>query len=240
MTGNVMNFLIGKRTAIIAATTATAAIALAAALVRAYKRRHEQKLEARLKQLKLDQEAAAFENRYFKEYDELADDPDAPVRPRNSHVRETTPQGDVIMAYDADRQVFCYYCDKRSVQFKYLESVARKYVVEHGCKRLYIDFRKATQATHAVVVKPPSSVFAQLKKYSTSTNANKIKMTNANATATATACVLKEHVTRYLHCGRLDDFSAGADADADAHADEHDFNVIKPVDYASYKKLHPS
>ena len=236
-----LNFLIGKRTAIIAATTATAAIALAAALVRAYKRNRAHQMQ--LKQLKLDQEAA-FENRYFKEYDELADDPDAPVPPRNSHVRETTPQGDVIMAYDADRQVFCYYCDKRSVQFKYLESVARKYVVEHGCKRLYIDFRKATQATHAVAVKPPSTVFAQLKKYSTSTNANKIKMTNANATATATACVLKEHVTRYLHCGRLDDFSAGAgadaDADADAHADEHDFNVIKPVDYASYKKLHPS
>jgi pantothenate kinase-related protein Tda10 len=71
MTGNVMNFLIGKRTAIIAATTAIA-LAAAAALVRAYKRRHEQKLEARLKQLKLDQEAAAFENRYLKEYDELA------------------------------------------------------------------------------------------------------------------------------------------------------------------------
>ena len=239
-----LNFLIGKRTAIIAATAAIGLVA-AAALVRTHrKRNHEQQMEAQLKQLKLDQEAAAFENRYFKEYDELADDPDAPVPPRNRHVRETTPQGDVIMAYDADRQVFCYYCDKRSVQFKYLESVARKYVVEHGCKRLYIDFREElTKAKHnAVVVKPPSSVFAQLKKYSTSTNANKIKMTNATATATATACVLKEHVTRYLHCGRLDDFSAGAgaDADADAHADEHDFNVIKPVDYASYKKLHPS
>jgi hypothetical protein len=234
-----LNFLIGKRTAFIAVTTAAAIAVATAAAYRAYKRNRAHQMQ--LKQLKLDQEAA-FENRYFKEYDELADDPDAPVPPRNSHVRETTPQGDVIMAYDADRQVFCYYCDKRSVQFKYLESVARKYVVEHGCKRLYIDFREElTKAKHhAVAVKPPSAVFAQLKKYSTGTNAkpaNKFKMTNA--TATATACVLKEHVTRYLHCGRLDDFSADADADADAHADEHDFNVIKPVDYASYKKLHP-
>ena len=243
-----LNFLIGKRTAIIAATAAIGLVA-AAALVRTHrKRNHEQQMEAQLKQLKLDQEAAAFENRYFKEYDELADDPDAPVPPRSRHVRETTPQGDVIMAYDAGRQVFCYYCDKRSVQFKYLESVARKYVVEHGCKRLYIDFREElTKAKHSAV-KPPSSVFAQLKKYSTSTNrattsaTNKFKMTNANATATATACVLKEHVTRYLHCGRLSDFNANApeDAHADADADEHDFNVIKPIDYASYKKLHAS
>jgi len=233
-----MNFLIGKRTAIIAATTAAIALAAAAALVRAYKRNRAHQM--RLKQLKLDQ-AAAFENRYFKEYDELADDPDAPVPPRNNHVRETTPQGDVIMTYDADRSLFCYYCDKRSVQFKYLESVARKYVVEHGCKRLYIDFREElTKAKHsAVAVKPPSSVFAQLKKYSTSTSTGN-NNANANANANATACVLKEHVTRYLHCGRLSDFSADAHADADADADEHDFNVIKPIDYAIYKKLHAS
>jgi hypothetical protein len=137
-----LNFLIGKRTAIIAATAAIALVA-AAALVRAHRKRNrEQQMEARWNQVQAQE--AAFENRYFKEYDELADDPDAPVPPRSHHVRETTPQGDVIMAYDADRQVFCYYCDKRSVQFKHLESVARKYVVEHGCKRLYIDFRKAT------------------------------------------------------------------------------------------------
>lgn len=85
-----------------------------------------------------------------------------------------------------------------------------------------------------------------MKKYSTSTTSattsatNKFKMTNANANANATACVLKEHVTRYLHCGRLDDFIADADAGTDADADEHDFNVIKPIDYAIYKKLHAS
>ena len=236
-----MNRLVGFGTRVVGkrAVAAVVAVVATAASVMAYqacKRRTAH--QARVKQLKQAQESA-FENRYFKEYDELADDPDAPVPPRNSHVRETTPQGDVIMTYDADRSLFCYYCDKRSVQFKYLESVARKYVVEHGCKRLYIDFREElTKAKHsAVAVKPPSSVFAQLKKYSTSTSTGN-NNANANANANATACVLKEHVTRYLHCGRLDDFSA--DADADAHADEHDFNVIKPVDYASYKKLHPS
>jgi hypothetical protein len=240
-----MNFLIGKRTAIIAATTAAMITAATAAAYQTYKRNRAHQMQ--LKQLKLEQEAA-FENRYFKEYDELADDPDAPVPPRNRHVRETTPQGDVIMTYDADRQVFCYYCDKRSVQFKYLEPVARKYVVEHGCKRLYIDFREElTKAKHPAV-KPPSSVFAQLKKYSTSasTSINNAKPINkfrmmANATANATTCGLKEHVTRYLHCGRLSDFNADADAvAADTYADEHDFNVIKPIDYASYKKLHAS
>jgi hypothetical protein len=229
-----LNFLIGKRTAFIAVTTAAAIAVATAAAYRAYKRNRAHQMQ--LKQLKLDQEAA-FENRYFKEYDELADDPDAPVPPRNSHVRETTPQGDVIMAYDADRQVFCYYCDKRSVQFKYLEPVARKYVVEHGCKRLYIDFRQATatqatatQATQATAKatakaagnseEATKTVFAQLKKYGNPKPAQG---------------VLKEQVTRYWYCGNMNEYNAHSAA-GDA-ANTHDFSIIKPIDYASYKKM---
>jgi flagellar basal body rod protein FlgB len=202
-----------------------------------------------------------FESKYFKEYDELEDDPDTPVPPLNIHVRETTPQGDVIMTYDADRVVFCYYCDKRTVQFKYLESVARKYVVTHGCKRIYIDFRKelskaeaaaeakaaakaidtATKSTAKTTT--TSSVFAQLKKYSMTSvpiinkNDKLLRANNANNANTneERACVLKEQVTRYLYCGRLDDFIAVSEG---SHATEtHDFNIIKPIDYASYKKM---
>ena len=205
-----------------------------------------------------DEQESAFENRYFKEYDQMKDDPDAPVPSANSHVRETTPQGDVIMTYDADRTLFCYYCDKRTVQFKYLEPVARKYVVEHGCKRLYINFReemaKATNAANATNTKPnaaasaaSATVFAQLKKYSkpnTQTNNNntlpkinelaKTKGLNANINPNNNNNALKEQVTRYLYCGRLDDFVDTA-ASESSHA--HDFSIIKPIDYASYKKI---
>ena len=215
------------------------------------------------KRLKEEQEAA-FENRYFKEYDQMNDDPDAPVPSANSHVRETTPQGDVIMTYDMERALFCYYCDKRTVQFKYLESVARKYVVENGCKRLYIDIRKemskanekaaSTAANHA-----PSSVFAQLKKYSTNHGNHNHNQSNHNhinhfskmnefiktkgLTVGANAVSgssnrLKEQVTRYVYCGRLDDFVDAAAASESSPVNEtHDFNIIKPIDYASYKKM---
>jgi hypothetical protein len=223
----------GKRTVVVA--VGLAAVAVAAA----YKRRTAQKArQARLKQLQQDQDqASAFENRYLKEYDELADDPDAPVPPSHAHVRETTPQGDVIMTYDADREMFCYYCDKRSVQFKYLEPVARKYVVEHGCKRLYIDFRQATatqatatQATQATAKatakaagnseEATKTVFAQLKKYGNPKPAQG---------------VLKEQVTRYWYCGNMNEYNAHSAA-GDA-ANTHDFSIIKPIDYASYKKM---
>lgn len=220
------------------------------------------------KRLKEEQEAA-FENRYFKEYDQMNDDPDALVPSANSHVRETTPQGDVIMTYDMERALFCYYCDKRTVQFKYLEPVARKYVIEHGCKRLYIDFRKemskanerATNPNPAAAVSiAPPPVFAQLKKYSNGNNRNngnngnrppnlskinefiKTKGLNVNANNSASASdsassnVLKEQVTHYLYCGRLDDFIDAASESSPVN-ETHDFNIIKPIDYASYKKM---
>lgn len=250
-------------------TTVVAATVVATALMyKAYKAYKARKARKALQQphVESDPEPAPdleppFETKYFKEYDELEDDPEAPVPPLNTHVRETTPQGDVIMTYDADRAVFCYYCDKRSVQFKYLESVARKYVVEHGCKRIYIDFREelskaktkavaaaakaAAIATAKTATAKTSSVFAQLKKYSMtsvpiinkndklmSVNNNNKANTNANEEQ---ACVLKEQVTRYLYCGRLDDFTAVSEG---SHANEtHDFNIIKPIDYASYKKM---
>lgn len=172
----------------------------------------------------------AFETRFLKEYDQMKDDPDAPVPPPHAHVRETTPQGDVIMSYDADREMFCYYCDKRSVQFKYLEPLARKYVVEHGCKRLYIDIRQTTKAAATqpvtatataaipVTATAPKSVFAQLKKYG----------------GKPPPVPLKEQVTRYWYCGNLNEFAKEASSDA------HDFSIIKPIDYASYKKMSSS
>ena len=275
-----------KRTTTVVATTVVATTLM----YKAYKAYRAYRARTRIK---TQDQPPAFENKYFKEYDELVDDPNAPVPPLNNHVRETTPQGDVIMTYDADRAVFCYYCDKRTVQFKYLEPVARKYVIAHGCKRLYIDFReeltkakgkavKATTATAATAVTAatataatataattatataatataaiasavttataakPTSIFAQFKKYSANkhpppNNNKNNKGLNANANANAIeerACVLKEQVTRYLCCGRLDDFVAISEADEPSHANEsHDFNIIKPIDYASYKKI---
>ena len=261
-----MNFLMNrfggfglKRTTTVVATTVVATALYttykAYKAYRAYKAHKAHKAHKALQQPHVESDPP-FESKYFKEYDELEDDPDTPVPPMNAHVRETTPQGDVIMTYDTGRSIFCYYCDTRSVQFKYLESVARKYVVTHGCKRIYIDFREElskakTKAAAAAAAKAAidtakatakttaQSVFAQLKKYSMTSvpiiNNNHKPLNANNNNNDERACVLKEQVTRYLYCGRLDDFVAVSEG---SHATEtHDFNIIKPIDYASYKKM---
>ena len=245
----------GKKAAVVAAAL-TAALSVAA-LVRAHNKRkyeqQQQQMEALCKQVDSAFENA-FENRFLKEYDAMADDPDAPVPPSHANVRETTPQGDVIMTYDAERRAFCYYSDTRSVQFKFLEPVARKYVLEHGCKRLHVDIRKelaaaeakakaaATQSQVKAEAQKKDSVFAQFKTYkqqpqSQQPQGNRNQQQpqgNRNQQPQQQPPNVQKEVTRYLRCGNLDEFAAAAVA---AAAQEHDFSVIKPIDYASYKKM---
>jgi hypothetical protein len=127
--------------------------------------------------------------------------------------------------------------------------VARKYVLEHGCKRLHVDIRKATQVKATEQVKATQvkdSVFAQFKKYRTQIqpqgnrnqqpqqpqgNRNQQQPPQGNRNQPPN---VQKEVTRYLRCGNLDEFAAAAVA---AAAQEHDFSVIKPIDYASYKKM---
>lgn len=57
-------------------------------------------------------------------------------------VTETTPRGDVLMYYSSKLNSFVYHSKTKEIPYKYLETVARKYVIEYKCKSLYIDIGK--------------------------------------------------------------------------------------------------
>jgi hypothetical protein len=60
---------------------------------------------------------------------------------KNNILFETTPNGNVLMFYDSKRTSFIYYADT-AIPYRYLESVARKYVTTYYCLHLYIDMKK--------------------------------------------------------------------------------------------------
>jgi hypothetical protein len=60
---------------------------------------------------------------------------------KNNILFETTPNGNVLMFYDSKRASFIYYADT-AIPYRYLESVARKYVTTYHCLHLYIDMKK--------------------------------------------------------------------------------------------------
>jgi hypothetical protein len=60
---------------------------------------------------------------------------------KNSIVVEHTPLGNVAMHYDNKREAFVYYSDS-VMPYRYLEVVARKYVITFHCKRVFIDMEE--------------------------------------------------------------------------------------------------
>jgi len=60
---------------------------------------------------------------------------------KNAIVMETTPLGNVILYYDNNREVFTYYSDS-TIPYRFLETCARKYVVLHNCKAIFVDMEE--------------------------------------------------------------------------------------------------
>jgi len=56
-------------------------------------------------------------------------------------VEEVTPEGHVYLTYDEQSNTF-FYWSKKSISYKYLDVVARKYVIVYDCKEVYVNLFK--------------------------------------------------------------------------------------------------
>jgi hypothetical protein len=57
------------------------------------------------------------------------------------HVMEYTPQGNVLLTYDVSKCSFRYYSDN-TIPYRYLETVARKFVKQFNCRPIYVDMEE--------------------------------------------------------------------------------------------------
>lgn len=107
------------------------------------------------------------------------------LRFKNKFIIENTPLGNVNMCYNHEKESFEYYSDK-TMPYRYLEPVARKYVCIFMCKDLYVDMeeelkeakkRKIEEEQQAKdlvekqkeEVKKTKDIFARLKTYNKET-----------------------------------------------------------------------
>ena len=55
----------------------------------------------------------------------------------NNYILECTPQGNVYMRYNNDKKSFEYFSNN-SIPYRYLEPLARKYVITYWCKPIFV------------------------------------------------------------------------------------------------------
>lgn len=160
---------------------------------------------------------------------------------KNKIIYETTPKGNVVMYYhfnekEKDASSFHYYCDDRSIQFNYLDTVARKYVTTYNCPELYLylknEIKKGVDHIKAEIekekqdaertkeetekAKKEASVFASFKNY---------KKPDAPEKKVRRLLVGKN---RYTRLGNIEDWNITQQPKTETN--------VKNISFAEYKK----
>lgn len=107
-----------------------------------YNRYHQHKLNQHQHQLYLDLKLIEQDLMQFDKLYPLCltkkDITENEFNIENKLIEEETPEGLVTMKYDDYTKSFLYW-SKKSITYRYLETVARKYVIYYECKDVYID-----------------------------------------------------------------------------------------------------
>ena len=112
-----------------------------------------------------------YEDKYkdkFEKLDYKITDENRLEELNNSFIMEMTPHGNVIMYWNQKNGVFSYYSDG-TMPYRFLEVVARKYVIMYDCKDIYYvmeeQMKEVNIEQNSSKKEETPSVFAKLKNY---------------------------------------------------------------------------
>ena len=186
-------------------------------------------------------EQTKFEYKYMEEFlqtnrNELTDQERKELA--NKHIRLDTEQGEIVMFYDHEKASFVWYCNTKEVPYKYLETVARKYVIDNNCSCIYAvmheelnkgrERQAEARRKHEESLKEPnkvaatSSVFASFKSYNKKSATEMIQNKN---------WLFKENANRYSYRGKLEDYDKLINSNT-----SDTVRVVKTVNFADFVK----
>jgi hypothetical protein len=206
-----------------------------------------------------------YEMKWFEEFDDTGEEEECEQEMTEGFVNnlslktitETTPRGDVLMYYSSKQGAFVYHSKTKEIPYNYLETVARKYVIEYNCKKLYIDIRKEYEKG----VNKYNEIKAKEEKNAADGNdgekkGNKKKQIFANfktynrkgevhSKQKDKIYILKEQANRYSYRGRIEEYSEAKVESCldkkvlenlgDKRSDEE--KRVNNIDFASFKKM---
>ena len=218
------------------------------------------------------EEEIPYEVKWFDEFDDAEDEDEGDSEGEEelteefvndlclNTVTETTPRGDVLMYYSSKLGSFVYHSKTKEIPYKYLETVARKYVIEYNCKKLYIDIRKEYEKglnKYKEIKEKEEKAAKDLKDgVVDETKENKKKQIFANFKTynrkgevhnkqKDKIYILKEQANRYSYRGKIEEYSeAKVESCLDKKVLENlgdkrseEEKKMKDIDFASFKKM---
>ena len=155
---------------------------------------------------------------------------------KKKYVIEHTPLGNVLLFYNHDKLAFEYYSDL-TIPYRYLETVARKYVLTYNYRPLYIDMEeelkeyerklenkeakeKLKTTSQTVSGVKTKDVFAKFKSYNKEAGTGRVntapppknsipqaRLVNVNSNNNNDKILLKENANRYSYQGKFVNFN---------------------------------
>lgn len=223
------------------------------------------------KKLKLKQEenqdegieSEHIEEEGNEENDEEEEDDDEPyeenehlVSLKDNFIEEKSPRGIIFMAYDNSIDSYIYYSKTKDIPYKYLETVARKYVIDNKCLNIYVDYKEEyiqglnkykqrLQERRELLEKKKEeqeqkhdedsleskkkNIFANFKSY------NKLdKSTKNNSNTNTKEYILTENSNHYKYKGNLDDYEKMLKEKA---SQESVLKEYEQIDFKAYKNM---
>lgn len=120
-----------------------------------------------------------YEDKYLKEYHELElkEYSDKALETLKPHIveEETEKHGLVKIKYDVEEKQFIYYTQQtKDIPYSILDVLARKFVITHDCKCIFVDVRNELEISKKESIEkknikkqenPENDVFATFKPY---------------------------------------------------------------------------
>ena len=191
-----------------------------------------------------------------KEDDEPYEESEDLVSLKDNFIEEKSPRGIIYMAYDNSIDSYIYYSKTKDIPYKYLETVARKYVIDNKCLNIYVDYKeeyiqglnkykqmlqerkellenkikeKEQKQDEDNVENKKKNIFANFKSYN-----KQDKSTKNNTDTTAKEYILTENSNHYKYKGNLDDYEQMLKQKA---SQESVLKEYEQIDFKDYKNM---
>ena len=198
---------------------------------------------------KEDEEQESEDTEPYEENEEL-------VSLKDNFIEENTPRGIIYMAYDNSIESYIYYSKTKDIPYKYLETVARKYVIDNKCLNIYVDYKeeyiqglnkykqmlqerkellenkikeKEQKQDEDNVENKKKNIFANFKSYN-----KQDKSTKNNTDTNTKEYILTKNSNHYKYKGNLDDYEKIL---KEKVSQETVLKEYEQIDFKTYKNM---
>jgi hypothetical protein len=196
-----------------------------------------------------DEESEEEDDEPYEENEDL-------VSLKDNFIEEKSPRGIIYMAYDNSIDSYIYYSKTKDIPYKYLETVARKYVIDNKCLNIYVDYKEEyiqglnkykqrlqerkellenkikqqeQKQDEDNVENKKKNIFANFKSYN-----KQDKSTKNNTDTTTKEYILTENSNHYKYKGNLDDYEKILKEKA---SQESVLKEYEQIDFKAYKNI---